>query len=85
MKTIKENKIKQTIDDGTLAWIVLTLYVIVWDLFALRKNKTTLSTAFYQSASSRTGKPLLIAVWSYLTAHLFRWLPKKYDPLRRLG
>ena len=69
---------------GTGAWAGLAAYVSVYDLFALRKQVPTLSTAFYSFSSSKIGRPILVFFWFYLTAHLFRWIPRKYDVLRTL-
>lgn len=73
----------KNLDWGTAAWAGLVAYVVVYDIIAMRTKKVTLSTAFYSLSVSRAGRPLLILFWSYLSAHLFRLLPKKYDLFRR--
>ncbi len=73
----------RTIDWGAAAWAGLATYVTVYDLIAMRKQKSTLSAAFYSFSSSKIGRPTLVLFWFYLTAHLFRWIPKKYDLFRR--
>ena len=72
------------IDEGHYAWIGLIAYVIAYDAVAIVKGKRTLSNAFYTATGQRRKKLALIMLWGYLTAHLFRWLPKEYDLLRRL-
>ena len=44
----------------------------------------TLSQSFGRSLTDWR-KPLTLAAWAYLTAHLTRVLPERYDPLRRIG
>ena len=62
----------RTIDWGAAAWAGLATYVTVYDLIAMRKQKSTLSAAFYSFSSSKIGRPTLVLFWFYLTAHLFR-------------
>ena len=71
------------IDEGQYAWIVLALYIITYDILAITKGKRTLSTAFYTATNRMSRKIVLATFWAYLTAHLFRWLPKEYDLFRR--
>lgn len=76
-------RITEKVDIGAIAWGGIVVYVILYDLFALRTKKSTLSSAFYSFSSSKVGRPSLILFWFYLTSHLFRWIPKKYDIFRR--
>ena len=71
------------IDEGHYAWLVLALYIITYDIIAITKGKRTLSTAFYTATNRMARKIFLATFWAYLTAHLFRWLPKEYDLFRR--
>ena len=71
------------IDEGQYAWIVLAFYIITYDIIAITKGKRTLSTAFYTATNRMSRKIVLATFWAYLTAHLFRWLPKEYDLFRR--
>ena len=70
------------IDEGHYAWIVLAIYIIAYDIIAINKGKRTLSTAFYTATNRMSRKIFLTTFWAYLTAHLFRWLPKEYDLFR---
>ena len=83
LSTNSRSKLSNTLDNGHFAWGVLVGYIVFWDIFAMKQGKSTLSTAFYLFSSSRAGKPALISFWFYLTAHLFRWIPKRYDLFRR--
>ena len=71
------------IDEGHYASIVLAIYIIAYDIIAINKGKRTLSTAFYTATNRMSRKIFLTTFWAYLTAHLFRWLPKEYDLFRR--
>lgn len=73
----------QKFDGGSTAWAGLVLYVIFYDTIAIKHNKSTLSAAFYKFSASKVGRPALTLFWFYLTSHLFRWIPKKYDLFRR--
>ena len=39
--------------------------------------------AAYDIIAMKTKNPTLITFWFYLTAHLFRWIPKRYDLFRK--
>lgn len=68
---------------GAAAWLGLVTYVAAYDVFALRKKYPTLSAAFYTFSASRFRGIGLFLFWVYLSGHLFRWIPTKYDLLRR--
>jgi hypothetical protein len=71
-------------DFGGWAWLLLAAYITAYDIAAMRSGKhSTMSAAFYKFSSSKIGRPSLILFWFYLTSHLFRWMPKKYDLFRR--
>ena len=65
---------------GYVGWLVLAAWVAFWDA---SPSTQTMSTAFCPEGR-RYGKPIYVIVWGYLTLHLTRTLPAKYDPLRRL-
>jgi len=73
----------RSIDFGIPAWGVIGLYAILYDILAARKGHRTLSAAFYAVSSSKYGRPGLVGFWVYLSAHLFRALPKRFDLFRR--
>jgi hypothetical protein len=71
-------------DFGGWAWLLLAIYITIYDALAMRSGKhSTMSAAFYTFSSSKLGRPSLIIFWFYLTSHLFRWIPKRYDLFRR--
>ncbi len=70
-------------DEGQYAWLGLIAYVIAYDIVAILKDKRTLSGAFYSATTNTIGRVVLATLWGYLTAHLFRLLPKRYDLFRR--
>ena len=71
---------------GEKAWIGLVLYVAIYDWFALRSGRPTMSEAFYVNVSkSRTGYGVMLTFWLYLTGHLTRRLPKQVDMFTLFG
>lgn len=72
-------------DLGGVAWLVLALAIACYDIGALRsKHHSTMSTAFYRASRKSRWNIVLVCGWLYLTGHLFRWVPHKFDVLRRL-
>ena len=69
---------------GIIAWGGLASYVVAYDLAAIATHSPTLSSAFHQASTGRFGRWLLLAFWLYLTSHLFRWVPARYDAFRML-
>lgn len=67
---------------GKRAWLGLVLYVVSYDVWAAKTNNETLSTAFYNSIKHPIKRWPIIALWMYITAHLFKFLPEAIDPLR---
>lgn len=69
---------------GSWGWLGLVGYVVLFDVLAVVLGGQTLSSAFYQASTRVRRRLFLFGVWGYLTAHLFRWLPVRWDVLRRL-
>lgn len=82
--TVSSSKVGVKNKLGPMAWVGLACYVIVYDVLAMRFGSQTLSSAFYQASSRWRGKVALFLFWGYLTSHLFRWTPAKYDLFRAL-
>jgi hypothetical protein len=55
---------------GATGWAVIVVFVAAWDYTA----PETLSAAFARA------HPAKVVVWGILTAHLFKAVPRKYDP-----
>lgn len=68
---------------GTRGWIGLATYVILFDWWAIRKRKETLSCAFARSTAHPIRRPFVTIIWVYLSLHLFDRLPKKLDLWKR--
>lgn len=66
-----------------LAWLGLTVYVIVADTSLARRGKPMMSTVFRDAVRHPVKRWPIGVVWTYLTAHLFLNLP--WDPLRLIG
>ncbi len=67
---------------GGIAWAGLVAYVASYDVVAFATGLPTLSATFYSALERRRNRLALFVVWGYLTAHLFRWIPARYDALR---
>lgn len=65
---------------GHWAWVGLVLGVIGYDVWAIRTGHNTMSRAFWLMSRSRYGL-IVIAIWAWLTAHLFGLFPDGWDPL----
>lgn len=68
--------------EGERAWFGLVFYIVSYDVWAARNQKETLSMAFYNSLKHPIRRWPVILIWVYITAHLFKFLPERYDPLR---
>lgn len=66
---------------GTVGWVGLTAYVAVWDAYA----PETLSGAFGRAVLHPKARWPVVALWGLTTAHLFGVLPRRYDPIARVG
>lgn len=72
---------------GWVGWLGLAAYVAAWDLAPYTE---TLSTYFAPCAEGQLkgglraphGRKMAIVLWVYITLHLSRLMPVKYDILR---
>lgn len=67
---------------GGKAWLGLVVYIASYDIWATKTRRDTLSMSFYNSLKHPVRRWPVILMWSYITAHLFKLLPDKIDPLR---
>ena len=74
-----------TISHGDIAWIGLAAYIAAYDGYAVLTKNDTMSMSFYRALKSPKRRWPTVLVWSYITIHLFKFLPDRFDPLRRLG
>jgi hypothetical protein len=66
---------------GWNGWVAIGLVVVAAELL----DGKTMSTAFKEAARhKRYGIPVT-AAWLTLTAHLFGWLPPRFDPFGQLA
>lgn len=70
---------------GTKAWMGLATYVAAWDIWAVHSGRETLSMAFYKGLAHPVKRWRVVLLWTYVTAHLFSWIPPRWDPLRAWG
>ena len=68
---------------GDRAWVGLAAYIIAYDVFAGLTKRETLSMSFARALDAPVRRWPTIVMWVYITAHLFRLVPRRYDPLRR--
>jgi|APSaa5957512493_1039668.scaffolds.fasta_scaffold327254_1 hypothetical protein len=64
---------------GSRGWGLLVFVVIVFDAWAIARQKETMSEAFARGIKSPAGVLVLGGIWTYVTAHLFRVLPEWLD------
>ena len=73
------------ITPGSKAWAGLAAYIVSYDVYAIARNKDTLSMAFYEALRHPVKRWPVIIIWTYITFHLFKFLPDRFDPLRMFG
>jgi hypothetical protein len=67
-------------DHPEYGWIALAIIVAAADVTGSR----TMSDAFRTASRSKIGRPVIIAGWAVLTAHLFGLVPPERDPINQL-
>ena len=70
---------------GDKAWAAMWVGIAIYDMWAYRRDYTTMSAAAKIHLQHPVKRALLLAWWGYVTAHLFGWLPDHWDPIRRWG
>jgi hypothetical protein len=77
---------------GTNGWLILAVYVILWDNLAHARRGQTLSDAFWRGLTSthRHRRVIVLACWAIVTSHLlFRTplpiiLPRMFPELKEV-
>jgi hypothetical protein len=69
---------------GPVAWLGLTGYVVLYDVFALKSSRETLSSAFFRGLQHPIKRWPVALRWAILTGHLFHLIPRKLDPIHQL-
>lgn len=70
---------------GSYLWAGLAGYVIATDSYAALTGRETLSLAFAKGIHHPLHRPWVVVLWAYITAHLFSFIPRRWDPLYRIG
>lgn len=70
---------------GSKLWVGLTVYIVAVDLHAAITKRETLSAAWGNACTHPKRRWVVIPLWLYISAHLHRLIPKRWDPLRRLA
>lgn len=56
---------------GVVAWLFLGLFVLIWDIWAIRTQKVeTLTRTFWRLSKTSYGGFVLQSIWGILTVHL---------------
>jgi hypothetical protein len=58
-------------EEGWAGWAGMTIWVVVWDFWALRTGHQTMTSAFKKLTTNPYGRIVLTAIWGALTLHLF--------------
>ena len=68
--------------EGDRAWVGLACYIVAYDILAVATGRETLSQSYARALDHPLRRWPTTLVWVYLTAHLFRLIPRRLDPLR---
>ena len=68
--------------ESVFGWAGVALYVAVYDYWAIKRNRETLSTAFGRAMENTYARPLTVLIVAGLLKHLMfpKFMPK-LDPL----
>jgi hypothetical protein len=56
---------------GAVGWVILALYIVVFDVYAIRTKKfETLTRAYWRGSSSVKGSFFVHGLWALATFHL---------------
>ena len=64
-------------DEGRFGWLGMTIWIILWDIWAWRTGHQTMTVAFKKLTHTPIGRIVLTVIWGALTLHLFT---EKADP-----
>lgn len=62
---------------GAAGWVAVSAVVVAAELL----DEKTMSEAFHTASRHPAYGPVVISAWGILTAHLFGFIPAKYDPI----
>lgn len=69
--------------DGGWGWLLLALLVGWWD--SAPRRRESMSRAYYRAVRKPMLRWPVMATWAITSAHLFGFLPRKYDPFLWVG
>jgi len=73
------------ISEGDAAWLGLLAYVVAYDAYAMICRHETLTSSYYRALADPKRRYITILTWGYLTGHLFKIIPQKYDFMAQMG
>lgn len=62
---------------GATGWVAVGAVVVAAELL----DEKTMSDAFLTASRHPVGGPVMLTAWAILTAHLFGFIPRDYDPV----
>lgn len=65
--------------EGAAAWAALALGVLLYDIYAMRKGKETLSICWGRWLQQPNTRKVCFAAWAVLTSHLFMSTPLPFQ------
>lgn len=71
--------------NGAVGWGLLAGYIGLYDTWALRTGRETLSSAFGRTIRHPVKRWPILVVYTVITLHLFDRLPPWLDPLHQYG
>ncbi len=73
------------LESGTPGWAGLVGFIASYDAYALKTNRETLSGAFHRSIKHPWKRWPVVLLWATVTAHLFHFIPRRWDPIHLLA
>lgn len=65
--------------EGEAAWAGLVLAVLLYDMYAIRKGKETMSICWGRWLQKPSSRKVCVALWAALTSHLFISTPLPFQ------
>lgn len=67
---------KARLDGGDVGWLGLIAYITLYDIWAWRTGRSTMSICFGRWCTRRSGQAALALIWGITTTHLFIGRPR---------
>lgn len=70
-------------DKGGAAWAGMAAGIAAYDYAAENRGWPTMSASFFNALHHPIHRWWVIGSWAFITGHLFAFIPRRLDPLRR--